>query len=93
MSTSSGRFIPSFAIGASTAAERETDELDSTGMGYLSLLLTPVCISGAVYSLMYIPHRSWYGWAIQCLANGVYAFGFLFMLPQLFINYKVYRML
>lgn len=26
---------------------------------------------------------------IQSSANGVYAFGFLFMLPQLFINYKL----
>ena len=24
-----------------------------------------------------------------CLVTGVYAFGFLFMLPQLFVNYKV----
>ncbi|KAK2117491.1 Cleft lip and palate associated transmembrane protein 1 [Saguinus oedipus] len=26
-----------------------------------------------------------------CLSVGVYAFGFLFMLPQLFVNYKVRR--
>lgn len=33
--------------------------------------------------------RSWYSWTINSLVNGVYAFGFLFMLPQLFINYKL----
>lgn len=32
---------------------------------------------------------SWYSWTINSLVNGVYAFGFLFMLPQLFINYRL----
>lgn len=32
---------------------------------------------------------SWYSWSINSLANGVYAFGFLFMLPQLFVNYRL----
>lgn len=34
------------------------------------------------------PH-SWYSWVIHSLVGGVYAFGFLFMLPQLFLNYKL----
>ncbi|KAG8242526.1 Cleft lip and palate associated transmembrane protein 1 [Homalodisca vitripennis] len=33
--------------------------------------------------------NSWYSWCIHSLVNGVYAFGFLFMLPQLFINYRL----
>ena len=33
--------------------------------------------------------KSWYSWGLQSLVNGVYAFGFLFMLPQLFVNYKL----
>lgn len=33
--------------------------------------------------------RSWYSWTINSMVNGVYGFGFLFMLPQLFINYKL----
>lgn len=32
---------------------------------------------------------SWYSWTLNSLVNGVYAFGFLFMLPQLFVNYKL----
>lgn len=32
---------------------------------------------------------SWYSWTLNSMVNGVYAFGFLFMLPQLFINYKL----
>ena len=49
----------------------------------------PFCEGGAVYSLIYTPHKSWYSWTIQTTVNGVYAFGFLFMLPQLFLNYKL----
>lgn len=32
---------------------------------------------------------SWYSWTIHSLVNAVYAFGFLFMLPQLFVNYRL----
>ncbi|XP_032325385.1 cleft lip and palate transmembrane protein 1-like protein isoform X2 [Camelus ferus] len=32
---------------------------------------------------------SWYSWLVNSFVNGVYAFGFLFMLPQLFVNYKM----
>ncbi|EFN79326.1 cleft lip and palate transmembrane protein 1-like protein [Harpegnathos saltator] len=71
------------------AAEMKTREFDAESMRYLSYLLYPIVISGAVYSLLYQPHKSWYSWTINSLVNGVYAFGFLFMLPQLFVNYKL----
>ncbi|WAR11978.1 CLP1L-like protein [Mya arenaria] len=58
-------------------------------MKYLSYVLYPLCIGGAGYSLMYVQHKSWFSWVIQSLVNGVYALGFLFMLPQLFVNYKL----
>lgn len=48
-----------------------------------------IILGGAGYSLLYTPHKSWYSWTIQTTVNGVYAFGFLFMLPQLFLNYKL----
>ncbi|XP_065364074.1 lipid scramblase CLPTM1L [Calliphora vicina] len=70
-------------------AESKTEEFDKQGMRYLSYLLYPLCVGGAVYSLIYQPHRSWYSWTLNSLVKGVYAFGFLFMLPQLFINYKL----
>lgn len=69
--------------------EKRTRQLDAQGMEYLTLVLYPICILGALYSLLYEHHRSWYSWTIHSLVNGVYAFGFLFMLPQLFINYKL----
>ncbi|XP_059622400.1 lipid scramblase CLPTM1L [Phlebotomus argentipes] len=69
--------------------ERLTKDFDKQAMRYLSYLLYPLCAAGALYSLLYQSHKSWYSWAINSMVNGVYAFGFLFMLPQLFINYKL----
>lgn len=74
---------------SSRSAEKETEEFDKQGMKYLSYLLYPLCLAGAIYSLLYQPHKSWYSWTLNSLVNGVYAFGFLFMLPQLFVNYKL----
>lgn len=74
---------------AVTKAEKVTNEIDREGMRYLSYVLYPLCIGYAVYSLIYHPHKSWYSWTLHSLVNGVYAFGFLFMCPQLFINYKL----
>ncbi|XP_072024714.1 lipid scramblase CLPTM1L-like [Amphiura filiformis] len=80
---------PSVSFGTSTDSEKETQEFDKKAMKYLSYLLYPLCVAGALYSLIYVPHKSWYSWLINSLVNGVYAFGFLFMLPQLFVNYKL----
>ncbi|XP_047530798.1 cleft lip and palate transmembrane protein 1-like protein [Vanessa atalanta] len=71
------------------AAERSTARADREAMRYLSLLLYPLCGAGALYSLLYEPHRGWYSWALTSVVNGVYAFGFLLMLPQLFVNYRL----
>lgn len=72
-----------------TNEEKSTREYDAEGMRYLSYLLYPLMVAAAIYSLLYLEHRSWYSWIIQSLVNCVYGFGFLFMLPQLFINYKL----
>jgi len=77
------------SYGKDTEVEASTAELDSVAMKYLSWVLYPLCLGGAIYSLVYTPHKSWYSWTIQTTVNGVYAFGFLFMLPQLFLNYKL----
>lgn len=83
------KWIPVCEVGNSSDQERATQALDSQAMKYLSYVLYPLCAAGAIYSLIYTPHKSWYSWCIQSLVNGVYAFGFIFMLPQLFINYKM----
>jgi len=70
-------------------AEQTTEKFDSEAMRYLSYILFPLLTGGAIYSLLYTPHKSWKSWTIQSLVNAVYAFGFLFMLPQLFVNYRL----
>lgn len=82
-------FGEGFTFGTDSAGEANTAQLDDTAMKYLSWILYPLCIGGAIYSLIFTPHKSWYSWTIQTTVNGVYAFGFLFMLPQLFLNYKL----
>ncbi|CAH2050127.1 unnamed protein product, partial [Iphiclides podalirius] len=71
------------------AGEQSTARADAEAMRYLAMLLYPLCAAGALYSLLYEPHKGWYSWALHSTVNGVYAFGFLFMLPQLFVNYRL----
>ncbi|KAI6228637.1 hypothetical protein M3Y99_01204300 [Aphelenchoides fujianensis] len=66
---------PRLVFGELSEKERQTGAFDMEGMQYLTLI--------------YVPQRSWTSWVIKCLANCVYAFGFLFMLPQLFLNYRL----
>ncbi|NXQ43056.1 CLP1L protein, partial [Catharus fuscescens] len=80
---------PRFQFGAYNDSEKKTEEYDAQAMKYLSYLLYPLCIGGAGYSLLNVKYKSWYSWLINSFVNGVYAFGFLFMLPQLFVNYKM----
>ncbi|XP_017773979.1 PREDICTED: cleft lip and palate transmembrane protein 1-like protein [Nicrophorus vespilloides] len=72
-----------------TDVEAKTKKYDKESMKYLNYILYPLLLSAAVYSLVYRPHKSWYSWTIHSLSNGVYAFGFLFLLPQLFVNYRL----
>ncbi|KRX97080.1 Cleft lip and palate transmembrane protein 1-like protein [Trichinella pseudospiralis] len=72
-----------------SSEESETDEIDKLGMKYLMYVMAPFSVIGAAYSLIYITHRSWYGWLLESLANAVYVIGFLLMLPQVFLNYKL----
>ncbi|KAG7474827.1 cleft lip and palate transmembrane 1 [Solea senegalensis] len=69
--------------------ERKTVDYDTQASRYLSYLVYPLCISGAIFSLGYLRQKSYYSWLINSLVTGVYAFGFLSMAPQLFINHKL----
>ncbi|XP_026149759.1 cleft lip and palate transmembrane protein 1-like protein [Mastacembelus armatus] len=69
--------------------ERKTVEYDTQASTYLSYLVYPLCFSGAVFSLAYLRQKNYYSWLVNSLVTGVYAFGFLSMAPQLFINHKL----
>lgn len=70
--------------------EQLTGQADTAFIKWVGLVfLVPLIMGGSLYSLLYSTHRSWKSWAIESAANGVYAFGFLFMLPQLYVNYKL----
>ncbi|KAK2814654.1 Cleft lip and palate transmembrane protein 1 like protein [Arthroderma sp. PD_2] len=38
---------------------------------------------------MYETHKSWYSYVIETLVGSVYAYGFLMMVPSLYINYRL----
>jgi hypothetical protein len=68
---------------------RVTLEADRFATVYLSALLAPVVVAFALRSLIYDRHLSWYSWAIGALTSCVYAFGFVLMCPQLYINHSL----
>lgn len=73
-----------------TELESKTAQFDSVTLKTLNYyILPPMLIAGAAYSIVYVQHKSLYSWAIESVVNGVYCFGFIAMLPQLFINYKL----
>ncbi|THD22854.1 Cleft lip and palate transmembrane protein 1, partial [Fasciola hepatica] len=85
--------------GARSQEEQATDQLDAQFMYWLVCLMVPLCLAGSVYSLLYLPHRSFrctsgllaflFSPVTHCFSSGVYAFGFLLMTPQLFLNYRL----
>lgn len=72
-----------------TDGEILTDQIDAVGMFWLSAALYPLVAAWGLYSLLHYSQKGWWSWLIETLATGVYAFGFISMTPQLFINYKL----
>ncbi|CAG0891272.1 unnamed protein product [Darwinula stevensoni] len=72
-----------------SSEEKKSDTFDSEGMRYLLFALLPVLLGYSIYSLLYKPHKSWYSWAMETTVGFVYGFGFVFMFPQLFLNYRL----
>lgn len=70
-------------------AESETTRYDKEAFRYLGWAMLPLVLGCSVYSLVYDTHRSWYSWVLGSLVTSVYAFGFITMCPQLYLNYKL----
>ncbi|KAK1088447.1 hypothetical protein LTR33_000561 [Friedmanniomyces endolithicus] len=69
--------------------EEKTDEYDRIAFRYMGIGAVPLLIAYAVYSLVYDSHKSWYSFVIATLVGSVYAYGFLMMIPSLYINYRL----
>jgi len=69
--------------------EEKTKEYDEIAFKYLYLVAIPLLLAYAGYSLKYESHKSWYSFVITTLVGSVYAYGFLMMVPSLYINYRL----
>ena len=69
--------------------EEKTKEYDAIAFKYLYAIAVPLLLIYAGYSLTYDTHKSWYSFIITVLVGSVYAYGFLMMVPSLYINYRL----
>ncbi|KIV99037.1 uncharacterized protein PV09_09212 [Verruconis gallopava] len=69
--------------------EKKTAEYDAIAFRYMYMLAIPLLAAYAVYSVIYEEHKSWYSFVITTLVGSVYAYGFLMMVPSLYINYRL----
>lgn len=72
-----------------TDTEKKTQEYDEIAFRYLYIVAVPLLGAYAAYSLVYETHKSWYSFVIETLVGSVYAYGFLMMVPSLYINYRL----
>ncbi|KAI9305745.1 cleft lip and palate transmembrane protein 1-domain-containing protein [Cunninghamella echinulata] len=86
-----GQLIPTLASQPhdTTEEEDETAKYDAIAFKYLTWLSYPLLVGYAIYSLLYDEHKSWYSFVLKTLVEFVYLFGFITMIPQLYINYRL----
>ena len=63
------------------------DQLASRMLG--KYLMGPLVLCYTAYTLINEEHSGWYSWFITSASSAVYGLGFVFMTPQLFLNYKL----
>jgi hypothetical protein len=51
--------------------------------------LAPLLVGYSCYSLVTDLHKGWYSWLVSSAVGFIYAFGFVMMTPQLYINYRL----
>ncbi|KAJ6438289.1 ClpTM1 domain-containing protein [Purpureocillium lavendulum] len=72
-----------------TETEEKTKEYDEIAFRYMYMAAVPLLIAYGIYSLVYESHKSWYSFIITTLVGSVYTYGFLMMVPSLYINYRL----
>lgn len=86
-----GSLLPSLGNHSkeTTETEDETAKYDAIAFKYLMWVAYPLLAGYAIYSLLYDEHKSWYSYVLKTLVEFVYMFGFITMIPQLYINYRL----
>lgn len=69
--------------------EKKTQEYDEIAFRYMYWAAIPLLLAYAAYSLVYETHKGWYSFVIATLVGAIYAYGFLMMVPALYINYRL----
>ncbi|KAG8793527.1 hypothetical protein FRC16_010921 [Serendipita sp. 398] len=72
-----------------TEDEIKTQEYDKEAFRYVSYAGIPLLGGYTIYSLLYESHRGWYSFVISTLTSFVYMFGFVQLVPQLIINWRL----
>ena len=69
------------------ALSEETDQLATRLLG--KYLMFPLILAYTGHTLINEEHSGWYSWFITSASSAMYGLGFVFMTPQLFMNYKL----
>ena len=72
-----------------TTDENATSQYDKEATTHLLYVVIPLMAGYSIYALIHRAYKSYYSWIISSLVGFVYAFGFVLMTPQLYINYKL----
>ncbi len=88
-SNNSNQSIISVGGVSSTYIEHDTSHYDTEATTHLLYLVIPLLVGYSIYSIIHNSHKSYYSWILNSLVGFVYAFGFIMMTPQLYINYKL----
>lgn len=75
--------------GLALEGEKDTEDIDAKGMNMLMWVLYPLSIAWGIWCLQTYHYSSWWSWGVSTAANFAYTFGFINMMPQIFINYKL----
>ncbi|TKY85707.1 hypothetical protein EX895_005247 [Sporisorium graminicola] len=69
--------------------EKKTQEYDRLAFKYVGIAVGPLLVGYTIYSALYQTHRGWWSFIISTATSFVYAFGFVSLVPQLIVNYKL----
>lgn len=68
---------------------KKTQMIDMDGGRYFIYTMIPLLVGWSIYQLIFSEFKSFYSFFLQSIVSGIYAFGFLAMFPQVYVNYKL----